>query len=99
MANKLFIAKTRDGYSLSSSTNQEKEVTYWNQILRTGSIADLICSLTDIPEEFYLAEVKVNWGYEKPIIKIPECEKAAINSFVGSLEKIAFRKYLQSISI
>ena len=99
MTNKLFIAKTPDGYSLSSSTNQDKEVTYWNQILRGGSIADLISSLTDIPNEFYLSEVKVNWGYEHPPIEIRDCEKGAIGSFVGSLEKIAFRKFLENLEI
>ena len=99
MANKLFIAKTPDGYSLSSSTNQDKEVTYWNQVLRGGSIADLVDSLSSLPEEFYLPEVKVNWGYEHPPIEIRDCEKAAINSFVGTLEKIAFRKSLENLKL
>jgi hypothetical protein len=99
MTNKLFIAKTPEGYSLSKSIEDNKDVTQWEQVLRRGNLPVLLHSLATLPEEFYKEGVNVNYGYEPAIIKIPEHQKEAINNFVRTLEKIASRKSLEKISI
>jgi len=99
MANKLFIEKIGQEYYLSKSFEDTKDVTRYEPILERGTLPELLYSLSTISKEFYQEGVKVNYGHEPRIIKIPTCEKEAINNFVRTLEKIAFRKSLESISI
>jgi len=99
MVNKLFIRSTRNAdkdysYSLSKSIEDTKDVTKYEPVLEKGNLPKLLHSLSDLPDEFYKGGVKINYSYESAIIKIPEHIEEAINSFVRTLERIAFEKSL-----
>jgi hypothetical protein len=96
MVNKLFIRSTRNtdkdySYSLSKSV---EDTTNYEPVLEKGNLPKLLHSLSDLPDEFYKGGVKVNYGSESEAIKIPEYIEESINSFVRTLERIAFEKFL-----
>ena len=94
MANKLFLAKTPDGYSLYNSTEDKDAKKY--QILRAGTFFDLIHSIANLPNEFYKEGVQVIYWNENNSIEFPEKEKDAIDTLVRKTEEIEFRKFLET---
>jgi hypothetical protein len=100
MTNKLFIKKI-DGecFFLSKSIEDTRDVTQYEPVLERGNLPELLGSLSDIPEEFYARGVKVNYSYEPALIKIPEHVREAINSFVRTLERLAFEKSLENLKL
>jgi hypothetical protein len=94
MTNKLFIKKINEEYFLSKSVEDKKNLTKCEPILEKGTLPELLYSLATISDGFYKEGVKVNYGREHLIIKIPEHTKDAINNFVRTLERIASEKFL-----
>jgi hypothetical protein len=99
MTNKLFIKRTEIAdkeysYSLRKSIEDTDDVTKYKPVLEKGNLPKLLHSLSDLPDEFYKGGVKVNYGSESEAIKIPEHIEESINSFVRTLERIAFEKFL-----
>jgi hypothetical protein len=99
MANKLFIGRTPEGYSLSLALEDTKEVTQYNQILRRGTFTDLVSALKEVPEEVYIQGVKVNFGSESSPIKISDSGKNMIGGLVAVLEQEAFHNFLNKLVI
>jgi hypothetical protein len=99
MVNKLFIAMTPDGYSLSISMGNIKEATQYNKILRRGNFSDLIISLKDVPEEVYKEGVQIDFGSESIPVKISESGKDIIRGLVAVFEKEAFHNFLDNLIV
>jgi hypothetical protein len=89
--NILQIFTTPEGYNLRKSVGLKENKLQYEEILRRGTLSDVIRTLVDIPDEFYKKLKKVDYGNPDWPLQISKEEKEKISGLISIFQEIALQ--------